>query len=109
MDEGWVEVPLAAYPELAEVGGQAAVSAPEALLEVVVAQPTEGCFIAVWRICTHGACDVTWEAEARALICPCHESRFAEDGQVLVGPATEPLASFPATRVLDSVWIYRPL
>lgn len=108
-DPAWVEIALSDYPELAEVGGQVAVSVPDALLEVVVAQPSAGCFIAVWRICTHGACEVTWEAETRDLLCPCHGSRFGEDGAVLEGPATEALRVFPAARLGDSVWVYRPL
>lgn len=107
-DPDWVELPLADYPALAEVGGQAAVSVPEALLEVVVAQPEEDVYIAVWRICTHGACEVSWEPEARDLLCPCHGSRFGEDGQVTEGPATAPLRSFPAARLGESVWVYRP-
>ena len=108
-DPAWVELRLAAYPALAEVGGQVAVSLPEALLEAVVAQPEEGQFIAVWRICTHGACEVTWEPAERDLLCPCHGSRFGEDGAVLEGPATAPLRSFPAVGLGESVWVYRPL
>lgn len=107
-DPAWIELPLSDYPALAEVGGQVPVSVPDALLEVVVAQPSAGCFIAVWRICTHGACEVTWEADTRDLLCPCHGSRFDEAGDVLEGPATEPLRSFPAAKLGDSVWIYRP-
>lgn len=108
-EQGWVEVPLADHPELLEPGGQAAVSVPSALLQVVVAHVTPGCFIAVWRICTHGACEVTWDPESRDLLCPCHGSRFAEDGAVLLGPATEALDAFPVARVGDSLWIHRPL
>ena len=107
--EGWVELPLSEHPALAEVGGQEAVSVPEALLEVVVAQPTAGCWIAVWRVCTHGACEVAWEAETREIVCPCHQSRFSEDGLVLEGPATEDLRAFPVARQGDSLWIWRPL
>jgi Rieske Fe-S protein len=91
------------------VGGAAAISLPAHLLELVVAQPTAGCWFAVWRICTHGACEVTWEAAARQLLCPCHHSRFGEDGAVAVGPATEPLRAFPVGRLGESLWVYRPL
>lgn len=107
-EEGWVEVPISEIPAVAEVGGQAALSVPEALLEVVVAQPTAGCFIAVWRICTHGACEVSWEPETREIVCPCHLSRFSEEGLVMEGPATEDLRSFPVARAGDSLWIWRP-
>jgi Rieske Fe-S protein len=108
-DPSWVELPLAEHPALAMVGGAAAISLPAHLLELVVAQPTAGCWFAVWRICTHGACEVTWEAAARQLLCPCHHSRFGEDGSVAVGPATEPLRAFPVGRLGESLWVYRPL
>ena len=108
-DPAWVEVPLADVPELAAVGGQALLSRPDALLEVVLAQPTAGCYLAIWRICTHGACEVAWEAEAREVVCPCHGSRFGEDGQVLEGPATVPLATFPIALLGESLWVYRPV
>ena len=108
-DPAWVELPLADHPTLREVGGVATVSLPSALLELVVGQPTAGCWFAVWRICTHGSCVVDWEAEARELVCPCHHSRFGEDGAVHRGPATLPLRAFPVGRQGDSLWIYRPL
>jgi Rieske Fe-S protein len=108
-DPGWWELPLAEHPALAEVGGWEVVSKAEALLEVIVAQPTEGCWVALWRICTHGACELSWEAEERQLSCPCHDSRFGEDGAVAQGPATEALRSFPVGRLGQSLWIWRPL
>jgi len=106
---GWWEIPLAEHPALLEVGGQAAVSKPEAYLELLVAQPEPGCYVALWRICSHGSCDVAWEDEVQAAVCPCHGSMFDEVGAVLTGPATEPLRSFPIGRVGESLWVYREL
>lgn len=105
--EGWVEVRLADYPELREPGGSAVVRVPEALLDVVVMHSASGCFTTVWHICSHGDCLVAYMPGESLLECPCHGSRFGEDGRVLRGPATRPLKTFATARVGESVWISR--
>ena len=59
---------------------------------VVVTQPSAGKFQAFSAICTHAGCLVS-EVVSNQILCPCHGSVFsAEDGSVITGPATEPLA-----------------
>ena len=41
--------------------------------------------------CTHLGCSLRHDAKRRRFDCPCHGSRFDEQGQVLAGPATQPL------------------
>lgn len=105
--EGWVEVRLADHPALLEPGGSAVVRVPEALLDVVVLHTASGCFSTVWHICSHGDCLVAYKPEEALLECPCHGSRFGEDGRVLRGPAARPLKTFATARVGGSVWISR--
>lgn len=107
MGVDWVEVSLSDYPELLEIGGVAYVSSSEALLNVAVLCLAADTYTAVWRICTHGACETEWLDGA--LECPCHGSRFDTSGEVIVGPATAPLRTFDTVRRGDSLWIYRPL
>lgn len=104
-EPGWVSVSLAEHPALRSVGGSVLFSVPEVLLEVVLVQAHPDCFVAVWRVCTHGACELRWDAAGASAVCPCHGSRFGADGAVQVGPATRPLRTFPVSRQGDRLWI----
>jgi glycine/D-amino acid oxidase-like deaminating enzyme/nitrite reductase/ring-hydroxylating ferredoxin subunit len=48
---------------------------------------------AVSAKCSHMGCLVGWNENDRTWDCACHGSRFELDGQVLHGPATQPLSS----------------
>jgi cytochrome b6-f complex iron-sulfur subunit len=62
----------------------------------VTRDPASKKVIAVNPKCTHQGCDVKWLAAEKKYECPCHDSDFAADGKVLKGPATKPLATYPA-------------
>jgi Rieske Fe-S protein len=60
--------------------------------QVVVTQPTEGQFKCFTAVCTHQGCIVSSVSDGD-IHCRCHGSAFSiEDGSVVNGPATQPLA-----------------
>jgi Rieske Fe-S protein len=61
---------------------------------VVVTQATAGNFAAFSTTCPHQGCAVS-AVEGTSIVCPCHGSRFALDGNVTNGPATRGLDSLP--------------
>ena len=55
----------------------------------LISQPSPGVFKGFVARCTHAGCALG--VRDGVAICPCHGSRFAFDGAVTQGPATEPL------------------
>ncbi|MBK8048684.1 MAG: Rieske (2Fe-2S) protein [Anaerolineales bacterium] len=62
-----------------------------------LARLEDGGFLALYQRCTHLGCTVAWETDKTAFVCPCHNSRFDQDGQVHNPPAPRPLDLFPVT------------
>ena len=63
--------------------------------EVVITQPKAGTFLGFTSICTHQGCQVAEVADG-SIDCNCHGSKFSiQDGSVVSGPATAPLAEAP--------------
>ncbi len=46
-------------------------------------------------ICPHLGCRYLWHEDKQLFICPCHNSVFNIDGQVVSGPAPRPLDTLP--------------
>lgn len=57
----------------------------------------DGGFLAIHQRCTHLGCNVPWEQTQGAFVCPCHNSQFTVEGDVLNPPAPRPLDLFPIT------------
>jgi len=58
---------------------------------VAAYRDADGRLHTVSPICTHLGCHVAFNAAEKSWDCPCHGSRFGVDGNVLDGPASDPL------------------
>jgi len=58
---------------------------------VLIVRDLEGGLHAVSAVCTHLGCLVKWNTKDQYVECPCHDAVFALNGEVLGGPAPEPL------------------
>jgi Rieske Fe-S protein len=71
--------------------------------KVVLTQPAEGEFKAFSSVCTHQGCTVSASSDG-VIPCNCHNSKFSlEDGSVISGPASAPLAEVSITVEGDSI------
>lgn len=45
----------------------------------------------IWATCTHLGCEVHFDKRTKQWICPCHGSRYNQEGQPIAGPAFKTL------------------
>ncbi len=57
----------------------------------------DGGFLALYHRCTHLGCTVPWDQAQGKFVCPCHNSQFDAEGNVLNPPAPRALDLFPVT------------
>jgi cytochrome b6-f complex iron-sulfur subunit len=62
-----------------------------------LARLADGGFLALYQRCTHLGCNVPWDQTQGGFICPCHNSQFTTQGEVVNPPAPRPLDLFPIT------------
>ncbi|MHB8501074.1 MAG: QcrA and Rieske domain-containing protein [Candidatus Acidiferrales bacterium] len=67
---------------------------------VYVVRMPEG-FYAVSAVCTHLGCITAWHPEHDLIECPCHGSKFKENGTKVAGPAPRPLPHFAISLTAD--------
>jgi len=104
---GPLVVDLNQFPALRNVNGSAIVNFPDQFVQLVIACVAAEEWSAVWRICSHGVCDLEWTPTESHWECPCHGSIFNIDGEVQTGPATKDQAGFDVCREGDFLSIER--
>ncbi|NJM68630.1 MAG: Rieske 2Fe-2S domain-containing protein [Acaryochloris sp. RU_4_1] len=57
------------------------------LAYLVITDPPRIAEYAINPTCTHLGCTVKWEANQHQFVCPCHGSRYDNQGRVVKGPA----------------------
>jgi Rieske Fe-S protein len=70
---------------------------------IVITQPADGEFLAFTAVCTHQGCTVA-TVEENVIRCGCHGSQYdASTGEVIGGPAPDPLAPIEINVEGDSI------
>lgn len=87
---GWLSRKPKSYEELEP--GEAAILSIDGH-KMAAFRDEQGSVHAVSAVCTHMGCLVGWNETDRTWDCPCHGSRFELDGEVIHGPATQPLGA----------------
>lgn len=68
--------------------------------QVYIVRSQQG-FSALSAVCTHLGCITQWKPEANMIACPCHGSKFREDGSKIEGPAPRPLPHLALSLTAD--------
>ncbi|MFN3943441.1 MAG: FAD-dependent oxidoreductase [Allosphingosinicella sp.] len=75
-------------------GGGAIVT--EGVRKLACYRKEDGTLVRRSAVCTHTGCLVHWNGFEKCWDCPCHGSHFAPEGEVLNGPAVQPLPAAEA-------------
>jgi len=86
------------YSALTSTGGSV-------IVQGIIVVNTGAEYVALSSICTHQGCQVTYDSSANNLPCPCHGSLFSISGNVLNGPASQSLRTYPLSVENDVITI----
>lgn len=95
-------MPLPGAEQL-QVGQAKLLPEPAASALFIIARDDQG-FYAMKNYCTHSGCGLEIQPD-KTYLCPCHNSIFTADGDVVSGPATRPLDHVAMCRRADGVLV----
>ncbi|WP_330204538.1 Rieske (2Fe-2S) protein [Cyanobacterium sp. Dongsha4] len=72
---------------------------------VLVILKEDNSLIAIEPTCTHMGCLVEWNKQENLFICPCHNSKFQEDGKVVEGLAISDLPIYQVKVENNTVFV----
>jgi Rieske Fe-S protein len=65
-------------------------------------------YFALSAVCTHmNICQLEWNEDRRQLVCPCHGGAFDVYGNVVQGPPSIPLRTWPVEQLGEDIFIDR--
>lgn len=70
--------------------------------DIIVAQLSDGSFIAASRVCTHKKCFTEFDEKNQTFPCPAHGAIFDLEGNAIKGPAKKPVFIYK-TELIDNV------
>jgi len=95
-----IQIDLTKQSGLSTVGGWLLIVDAQTLVVNV-----GGVYRAMTSVCTHSACDRNWTFTNSKFTCTCHGSEFDTSGNVLQGPANQPLRSFATSLTGSSLTV----
>ena len=103
---GTVVLPFTDFSELQTPGGSS-VGQPDGWPDTLIVIRVNATTVrALSAVCTHLNCNVAYDIGKARIACPCHGSIFTVDaGQVVNGPAKDPLRVYTATINSDDVTV----
>ena len=74
------------------IGTNQGIVARNDLGKILILRRPNGEFVGMLATCTHLGCTVAWNPQDEQVECPCHGARYNLLGEVLRGPARDPLS-----------------